>query len=148
MLEEGGGESFYYLRIQFLRFIRSPFHVELSICYPFFRVLLSFTICSNNANLKVAKTRIFMKGNVFPICREKSFSTNQYTTNTLHVTNRKYKKFNLVDMCSCLPKISQIWAIVIRLGKIISLRHDYIPKVDWFFCTSFFGFQFMEIKVA
>ena len=106
MLEEGEGKVFITWEYKFLRFIRLPFHVEVSTCCPFFRVLLSFTICSNNTNLKVAKTRIFMKGNVFSICREKSFSTNQYTTNTLHVINRKLKKFNLVETCSCLPKIS------------------------------------------
>ena len=41
-----------------------------------FRVFLSFTICSNNANFKVVQTRTLMKCNVFPICREKFFSTN------------------------------------------------------------------------
>ena len=72
----GGGEGFYYLRTQFLRFLRLPFLVEGSIFYPFFRVLLSFTISSNNANFKVVQTCTLMKGNVFPICRERFFSTN------------------------------------------------------------------------
>ena len=45
LLEEGGGEGFYYLRIQLLWLLRLPFLVEASICSPFFRVFLSFTIC-------------------------------------------------------------------------------------------------------
>ena len=74
--KRGGGEGFYYLRTQFLRFLRLPFLFEGSIFYPFFRVLLSFTISSNNANFKVVQTCTLMKGNVFPICRERFFSTN------------------------------------------------------------------------
>ena len=71
----GVGKGFFYQRIQCFRFLRLPFHVEVSICYPFFRVFLSFTICSNNANFKVVQTCTLMKGNVFPIYREKFFST-------------------------------------------------------------------------
>ena len=41
LLEEKGGEGFYYLRTQYLRFLR--FLVKVSICCPFFRVFLSFT---------------------------------------------------------------------------------------------------------
>ena len=54
-----------------------PFHFEVSIRYWFFKMFLSFTICSNNAYLKVAQTCIFMKGNIFPHFREKVFLTNQ-----------------------------------------------------------------------
>ena len=71
----GVGKGFFYQRIQCFRFLRLPFHVEVSICYPFFRVFLSFTICSNNANFKVVQTCTLMKGNVFRIYREKFFST-------------------------------------------------------------------------
>lgn len=54
-------------------FIRVLFHVEVSIYYPFFRVLLSFTVYMFKQSC-LTGNHILLTGKCFIVCREKAFS--------------------------------------------------------------------------